>query len=310
MRSKIYCPRGRIKLSFFACALLAAMVFSGEIWGQDNRIRFNSSASIDWIREELNAQIDFNLAQAGVRLPTGRFMAEEILSEAYPKLLKPSLLSVKVDSNSNLKTLVDRGEVSLEDLDKLCIEAEKIPPNLSPDLSRMIGRYTVFLGKISAFLNRRQEAVEAPRVLTPVQTINYTGIIIIAFEELPAHGRRTQVLAEPCLFPKIWDTDMNLIYERNMFGREDSLMVRYAVPESIFRPTPSGLDGELIALVGTNPLRILAREVFGISPTDPVIDRADAMKILSSNNNRRLLAEGKVVLVLNSEKLRKNVLTP
>ena len=300
----MYRPRGKMIFTAFAFVLLAAMFFSDGVWGQDNRIRFNSSGSIDWIREELNAQVDFDLAQAGIRLPTGRFMAEEILGEAYPRLLETYLLSVKVDSNSTIKTLVDRGEIRLEDLDRLCAEAGKIPPNLSPDLFRIIGRYTVSLGKTSAFLNPRRQAVEPPKTLTPLQTNNYTGIIIIASEEIPAHGRRTQVLAEPCLFPKIWDTDMKLIYERNMFGRGDSLMVRYAVPESIFRPTPSGLDADLAALVGTNPLRILAREVFGIYPTDPVIDRADAMKIISNENNRRLLSEGKVVLVLNGGKLQ------
>jgi hypothetical protein len=56
--------------------------------------------------------------------------------------------------------------------------------------------------------------------------------------------------------------------------------------------------------VGSNPLRILAREVFGLNPTDPVIDREDALKILSSENNRRLLREGRVVLVLNETKLK------
>jgi hypothetical protein len=56
--------------------------------------------------------------------------------------------------------------------------------------------------------------------------------------------------------------------------------------------------------VGSNPLRIIARGVFGIDPTDPVIDRDDALLILSTENNRRLLREGRVVLVLNEGKLK------
>jgi hypothetical protein len=35
-----------------------------------------------------------------------------------------------------------------------------------------------------------------------------------------------------------------------------------------------------------------------------VIDREDALKILSSENNRRLLMEGRVALVLNETKLK------
>ena len=271
---------------------------------QGSRISFNVQGSVDWIRGELKAQAGYALAQAGIRLPAGRTMAEEILLEAYPRLLRPYLLSLRVDSNAATGDLLERGEFDLEELDSLIRDAEKTPPALSPDLAGMTGRYTVSMEKISAFLSRRSNAAEPPIPMIPVQTADYTGIIIIADTELPIHGRRALALAEPCLFPKIWDTDMNLVYERNMMpAGQAKLMVRYTVPENIFRPTPSGLDGELAALVGPYPLRIIARELFGISPTDPVIHREDALKILSSENNRRLLREGRVVLVLNEKML-------
>jgi hypothetical protein len=233
-------------------------------------------------------------------------MGEEILWEAYPRLLRPQLLSLRVDSNATVRTLVERGELSLEELDALCRGAETTPPALSADLAAMAGRYTIALKKIGAFLSGRGRVVEPARPLIPVRTAAYTGIIIIADRELPIHGRKAAALAEPCFFPKIWDTDMNLIYERDIFapaGRERGLMARYTASENIFRPTPSGLEGELAALAGPYPLRVLAREVFGINPTDLVIDRADAMLIISSENNRRLLREGKVILALNKETL-------
>jgi len=300
MRSKIY--QFRRKKKVFSCLLLAALFFPMAIWGQTNQIQFDTSGSIDWVRKELNAQASFNLAQAGIRLPVGRLLAEETLNEAYPGLLRPYLLSVRLDSGSTLRALVDKGEVSLEDLDRFSREVEKVS-SLSTDLSRIIGMYTVSLGKLSSFLNRHRQALEPQRPLIPVQTPDYTGIIIIANEELPVRGRRSRTLAEPCLFPKIWDTEMNLIYERNMYENRDIPMVRYTTAESIFRPTPSGLDGELAALAGPNPLRIIAREIYGIYPTDPVIDRLDALKITSSDNNRRLLKEGRVVFVLNNNQL-------
>jgi hypothetical protein len=285
---------GHIRFLF----LFVAIFFYNPAWGQE--ISFDVSVSTDWARGELFSQVSLDLVKAGIRLPSGRFVAEETLKEAYPWLLRPALLSLRVDSNSTVKDLVDRGELGLNELDILCREAEKIPPSLSPDLSSMTGRYRVFMEKISALLIRQKRAIEPARPLIPVQAADYTGIIIIADEELPIHGRRVQALVEPCFFPKIWDSDMNLIYERNMIEPEEKLMVRYVPRESVFRPTPSGLEGELAALVGPTPLRILAREVFGISPTDPVIDRDDAMKILSTEKNRLLLREGRVVLVLNN----------
>jgi len=268
---------------------------------------FDVSFSVDWVRGEVYSQVSFDLAQAGIRLPTGRFLAEEILEDAYPELLRPNLLSLRLDSSTTVGNLAERGELPLAQLDFICLEAEKTPPSLSPDLKRMTGRYMMYMDRISALFTRHRQAIEPPRPLIRAQSADYTGIIIIADNELPVRGRMGQAVVEPCIFPKIWDTDMNLIYERNMLDPGNGTgkrMVRYTVRESIFRPGPSGLEGDLAALLGPNPLRIIAREVFGINPTDPVIDREDALKILSGENNRRLLREGRVVFVLNEAKLK------
>jgi hypothetical protein len=44
--------------------------------------------------------------------------------------------------------------------------------------------------------------------------------------------------------------------------------------------------------------------VYGIRPTDPIIDREDALLILSSEENIRLLREGRVAIVLDQSVLR------
>jgi hypothetical protein len=289
--------------------LIITLFLLGTAWKLEAQVRFDVSSSINWTVREIDTLASFDLVQAGIRLPTGRVMGEEILRQAYSRLIRTNLLPIRVDSNSTIQDLVNRGEIGMEDLDLICREAEKTPPSLSTDLSQRNGRYKVFMEMISARLLSHRRAVEPPRPLIPVRTAEYTGIIIIADEELPIHGRLSHALVVPCLFPKIWDSNMELVYERNMFDpgmKEASLMVRYTTAENIFRSTPSGLEGELAALVGPNPLRIFARQVFGINPTDPVIDREDALKILSTENNRRLLREGRVVFVLNEKTLNEN----
>ena len=285
--------------------LIIALFLLGTA-GIEAQVRFDVSSSIDWTVRELDTLASFNLLQAGIRLPTGRSMGEEILRQSFARLVRANLLTIRVDSTSTVQDLVDRGEISLEELDRICLAAEKTPPSLSTDLSQMTGRYKVFMEKISARLLSHRRAIEPPRPLIPIHAADYTGIIIIANDTLPIHGRLSQALVVPCLFPKIWDTNMELVYERNMFDpgmKEESLMVRYTTPENIFRSTPSGLEGELDALVGPNPLRIFAREVFGVNPTDLVIDREDSLKILSTENNRSLLRDGKVALVLDEKTL-------
>jgi hypothetical protein len=145
---------------------------------------------------------------------------------------------------------------------------------------------------------------EILRTIGSSSSPDYTGIIIIASKQLPAHGMRSAYLARPCIFPKIWDTEMNLIFEKNMLKSGHSgPVVRYAKERDIFLSTPAGLSEELAALAGERPLRIIAREIFGKRPTDPVIDREDALLIIGNERNRELLREGKVVFVLADEVL-------
>jgi hypothetical protein len=256
---------------------------------------------------EINAAINLNLSSVNLRMPAERIRGEEILYAEYPRLLRPSLLNIPVDSSETLGDLLERGEISLPAFDAFLGSARKVPPALSADLGTLFTAVTVSLHQVSGALIRHRRPWEVTRLLNPMPGTSYTGIIIIADEALTVHGRHTDALPLPCLFPKIWDTGMNLIYERNMVDPEIAAkrsIVRYAAAESIFRPTPSGLSPELQELAGTRPLRILARGVFGIRPTDPVIDQEDALLILSSEENRRLLQEGRVVIVLNPEVLK------
>lgn len=283
--------------------LYGFLVFlAGSIFSQTEAI--DITGSVEWGRMEINAAVKVNLTSVGIRLPTGRIHAEEIISDEYPHLVRPYLLSIPVDSSATLGDLLNRGEFSMQGTDTISLAARKVPPTLSIDLAVMSARYTLSLNQLSASLIRHSRPKDTMRVLIPRPVASYTGIIIIADESLPIHGRSTAAFVLPCIFPKIWDTNMNLIYEHNMMDPEIvQTMIRYVGPDSIFRPTPSGLDEELAKLVGTNPLRIIARGVFGIRPTDPIIDREDALLIVSSEDNRRLLREGKVAIVLHSEVL-------
>jgi hypothetical protein len=277
---------------------------AGTGFGADPRI--DLSGTISWERMELRAQAALNLAQAEISLPTGRSQAEELIRDEFPALIQPSLLSLRVDSSSTMKDLVDRGEFTLHGMGNLAMSAKRFPSAFSPDLSSLSTSYSVDLTVISSALIQHRHTADIPRTLEPVPGGTYTGIIIFADEELPVHGRNISARLLPCLFPKIWDSDMNLIYQRNMVEPErarNSGIVTYTGADKVFMPTPSGLERSLESLVGSNPLRILARGAYGAMPTDPVIDRNDVLLIISSEENRRLLTEGRVVIVLHESAL-------
>jgi hypothetical protein len=260
--------------------------------------------AVEWDTMEIRASVALDLASADIKLPSGRLQGQAIVEGEYLRLLRPAILSLPVDSSSTLEDLIRRGEYSLMEAENLALGARTVPPSLSADLSKMLSSYFLSLSGLSAELIRHSRPAEIPHALAAAAVPAYTGIIIIAAEELPVHGMNRRERPLPCLFPKIWDTDMNLIYERNMLDPSLKTMVRYVPQSAVFQETPSGLAGEIAGLVGGNPLRILARGVFGARPTDYIIDREDSLLIISSGANRRLLSEGRVVIALDDRDLK------
>jgi len=277
---------------------LSAAVFADETTG--------ITGIVEWDTLLIKSTVSLDLALAGIKLPSGRTQGEALLNSGYLMLIQPNIMDLQVDSSSTISDLIIRGEFGLLEAENLALKARSVPPALSSDLRKISISYTMNLSDVSAALLRHTRPAPVMRTLTPVSSAQYTGIIVIASDNLPLYGMRSSALAVPCLFPKIWDSNMNLIYERNMLETNNNIMVHYAPLQSIFQENPSGLAPEIIEVAGNRPLRIFARGLYGINPTDLIIDNNDAMLIISSNDNRRLLSEGRVVFILNDSVLKKN----
>lgn len=278
------------------------LIFTASMAFAENGV--GVSGVVEWDRMEINAALSLELAPSGIRLPSGRTRGEALIGDEYLRLIRPGILGLLADSSCTVADLIGRGEWSLAEAENLALAARSVPPALTPDLRYLSASYTLGLDRLSAALIHHTRPSEAMRTLSPSAAPAYTGIIIISSEELPIHGRRTTAKTVPCLFPKIWDTDMNLIFERGMLEPAAATMARYAPVRDIFADSPSGLSVEAASLVGDRPLRVFACGVFGINPTDPVIDREDALLIISREENRRLLREGRVLIVLDDSVLK------
>jgi hypothetical protein len=182
--------------------------------------------SVDWLSMEIKAQNTLNLETAHIRLPSGRVQAEEIIDAEYAPVIRNIILNVPVDSSRTLSSLVDSGEITMRDIDALSLPVSAVPAVLSRDMSFMSASYTISLSTISARLIQHTRPAPIQKPLMAASPIAYTGIIIIANESLPIYGRNTSSFVRPCLFPKIWDSDMNLIFEKNMTNTTVKTMVK------------------------------------------------------------------------------------
>lgn len=292
---------GRI-LRGCAAAVLLLRAASSPLPAQQKTI--SAQSSVDWRISTVHSVVSLDAAKANISLPAGRNSALQLLEMELPALLKDTFFSIVVDSSERLGNAVARGEVSLADLNTMIDSGKKTPPYFSRDLSRISMTHTVSISQVGSLFIRHASPYMPAAPLDSTPSRAYSGILIDARDILPVHGEYTRAALVPCLLPKIWNENMDLLYEKNIVDPQIAIkrgIVRYSDSDNI----ESWMD-----LVGTDPLRITARKVFGTNRTDPVISRKDYLKIMTVPENRELLKNGKIVILCRPEELDSGILGP
>ncbi len=253
---------------------------------------YSTSALLRWDTMTLAARVSLDLRAAGIRLPAGRSEAENMIERDLPGLLQETVFRIPVDSYRTVGDTLADGTLSINDLLNLIRSLSRRESSFSPDFRTFSALYELPLTDIASLYVRHSRPYELAAPLDYTPSRPYSGIVIYAKGELPVHGEHVRARAVPCLFPRIFDERMNTILERNLVS-----------PEAIRRWGLVGYTEDLAAAAleertGDNPLRIAASAVFGTSRTDLVISREEALRILTLPENRALLREGRVVVVI------------
>ena len=263
-----------------------------------------SSSSIDWTTQKFSSTITLDVEKAGINMPSGRATAVERINMQTPLLIKDALLAVKVNSFTEINDLVLREDITLEQLSQIIDNGESTPSYFSRESQNLQIAHSISLYDISAKILSHQHPYRPKQPMDRIASRPYTGIVIDARGMLPVHGEFITEGVEPCLFPRIWDETMTLLYEHNMVKPE--VIKKHGVVNY-------GYESDLtkyIDRVGEDPLVIKAHQVYGTNRTDPVISRSDALRILSVPENIDLINDGKVVILLDKDKLIKKIKVP
>lgn len=265
---------------------------------------FSSTSSVDWTKPNFSSRLTLDLQKAGIPLPSGRSAAVDVLQMQLPLLIKDALLSIPVNSLINLGDLVVSDVITLEELTAIMFRGKSSAGVFSAENNNMELSHSIPLTSISSLMVAHHTVYMPAGPLDRVPTRPYSGIIIDARGMLPVQGEFTSTQAVPCLFPKIWDENMNLLFERNMVDPQTAKrgdIVQYAYSDNF-------TDYE--SRVGSEPLYIKARRVYGKNRTDPIISKTDALRILSIPENISLIRQGKIVILLEKDKLIHPVKAP
>jgi hypothetical protein len=250
------------------------------------------SYSIDWESEFIDIEISSPIPQTGKDLPSAGFRVEKAIDSQVYDILKEALFSLQVNSRQkgidffrnkplieqSLKSIVQNGmrEAPMYSLDLMELSISYRFP-FSPDL------YSLFIG--------HKEVVPVPRKLEWTPSAGFSGIVIYATGALPVHGETDKQTLTPCLFPRIYDEEMNLILSKEMIPRDVLEKGGPAAYSATADETPWQ------ERIGLNPIRMMAEGIFGSNYTDIIISAGKAGKILYSEHNRELLSQGKILII-------------
>lgn len=261
-------------------------------------------SSINWITREFKTDISLNTVKAKLTMPSGKKTASTQLKSKMPPLIQPALLSLFETSNKNLSDAVIENQLTLDQVHHFIMNGYKTPDVFTGDMKVLHSTNTVNIKDLSKLLIKHNYAYNPEKPIEYVASRQYTGIIIDARGAYPVHGEYVSSQVYPCIFPQIWDDQMNRVYEKNSADPsivENKGLVGYHYSEN---------EEEYVDRIGVDPLYIKTTEVYGRNRTDPIIKHSDALKILTIPENVQLLKEGKVVVLLDKPNLIYDISIP
>lgn len=248
--------------------------------------------SVDWETRTVQIEITEHIPDSNRNLPAVRYRSERAVEARLQDYIRTALSSFPVTSRETASEIVRRSPALMYELERLSTRAVKEWSRLTRDFSSISMRYRLPIHpELASLFVDHSRTFAPPRLLEYVPTAEYTGIVIYAKGLYPVHGESVSSRLAPCLLPRIYDSEMNLLLSDGMV--EPALLEQGGIVKYSF-----SADEETIArIAGQEPLYLIAQELFGVRRSDLVIPAADAAKILADERNRSLLTSGKILVI-------------
>ncbi len=268
------------------------------------RSLMSSTSRVDWSKNALVSDVTLDVVKAGIPMPSGKAVSLNRIQMELPVLVKDPLLALYADDTNTIGDLVLDGKLTLDALTRIIDNSKKTPPYFVNASNNLKTTHTIDLKQIGSLLVKHNTPYVQEKPIDRISSRAYSGIVIDARGLLPVHGEHVKSKVAPCLFPKIWNQDMTLVYERNMVSSS------VAKTKGIVDYMKGQGSNKKTERAGNDPLWIKAREVYGVNRCDPVISYEDYLRITTIPQNLELLKQGKVVILLDDDQLSYTVKTP
>jgi hypothetical protein len=275
---------------FFMSSLGGSIVSQKEFMLNDIHV----VSIIDWQNREIILHIRAPMPIETNFLPRARLLVQMNIQDHLPQIVRQAVESLIVDSRNTVK------DISFNDSDVLValegLNGKLIKSTLSRDLQFLeeTHQYPLY-PLISSIFVEHEEPFMPPRRLGTGYLQNYTGLVIYAGRALDIWGENADPeYLRPAFFPKILNTRGETVLSAEML--EPGILIE----EGMVLYTDSFEETDFIGRIGLNPLRIQAEAIFGTNRTDLILNSEIADRLLVSAHTRKLLMEGKILVILRS----------
>jgi len=270
--------------------------FPGSLSAQAEDMRV--FARVDWGRGALILEVGFPIEPKQFE-PGSRFEAEREIERLLPGLFMEYVVGIPFDSYRTIGDRIKEDQSLFQALSNTAItSASKRYSRIRGDLQEVQVQYRFpFYGQggfvVPFIAHSRPYPME--RKLGFVPTRNFSGLVIYAKGELPAHGKDAREAVRPAVFPRLYDEDMNLLLSVEMCDPA------YLEKWGMAAYTDSEAGSAFLERIGAVPLRTVARGVFGINSTDLLLPSEAVRRLLVREANQSMLRQGRVLIVIDSE---------
>jgi hypothetical protein len=278
----------RIRLTLIAAGLIFAAAAPCAMEAD-----FTAVAEMDWEAGRALVSVSRALDPSIPSLQKAENDAETAIDAGFTALLLQSLSPIVLDSSRTIGSLAAADPGFFSRLQSLARNAQKDTLVLSADFKKATAGYAFPLFTEKGIASPLFPAKDAPILRRPgfVATRAFTGLVVYAADPLPAVGGAEKQRAVPAVFPRFFDEEMNVVFDKGMcrlaaLGKWG--MVGYA---------DSADESAIRARCGETPLIVAARAVFGVNHADLVIPTRAVLQILALEANIEILKEGKVLVI-------------
>ena len=259
------------------------------------------SAEMDWSTGTLTVVVSRPLPETGRNLPAGVTEVRAAIQRDANALIVQELRMLPYDSLRTVNELLTERPELVGDIVQAASAARMVDAHATTDLRRVevtfeLNLYNTLLSSLAD--HDRPRRLQGQLGWAPADS--YTGILIYAAGPLRVFGSSETARLQPTLLPGIYQGT------EDGDGIEKLMEAEFLDPDSIERSGPvlysdDVNDPRLANRIGVRPLRIIALAAFGRYPTDVVIGYEDGLQILANENNRSLIANGRIAIIIDPD---------